>query len=396
MTETEKKEDDKRTDTTVDAHTHTVDERLVAPAPISATPTAAPAAFIPAPKKPVTIDEGPRKRTRGEQIFDWFNYAGFGWIANEVVSGKISSNTIEEGSKLYKNYDGIIQKIYHVFEKGEFVKTSKLAKGIRTGGDMFVMTLGGHLMVLPIRFFENFKSGIVRGIDGALDGEAVQQSPERIKTYEAMDKEPQQSWGSLWQGRLVTVVSAIGMHFAIGDKDAWSTKLFKNTPADHWSSLHRINTSVSRFLGKTFEPSAREAIEAASAHPDFKYTVLSEGALKGLQKLDKDPGLAHEGRIASVGKNYGLVFMVSGVLAATFYITSKLFASERDKKKAHMEEHIHSGTHHVGLDTQTDTPSNTTQLDSTANTQDRPAHMVSNVALAQRLEPTAPEAAIVG
>jgi hypothetical protein len=393
MEEEKKKEEDKIIDTTATESSQFVNAGLVTHESIQH----AEQTFIP-PKRTIVTSNGPRKKTNGEKIFDWVNYAGFGWIANEIVSGKISSNTVEEGSKFYKQYDGILEKIYHLFQKGEFVRTSKLAKNIRTGSDMFIMTLGGHLMVLPIRFFENYKSGIVRGIDGMLGGEAAQKTPERIKAHEDMDNAPQQSWGSLIQGRLVTVVSAIGMHFAIGNKDAWSTKIFKEGSAmDHWSSLHRINTTVSRWLGKTFEPSARDAIEQASQHADYKHTILSEGALKGLEKTGKAPeGLVHEGRIASIGKNYGVIFMVSGILAAGFYLSSKLFANQREKKKEYIQEHGSKSSRRVWLDSEPSYSPQTMELKTASESHEKPKHHVSHVATSQRLEPSHQEAVSVG
>lgn len=277
--------------------------------------------------------DGKRRKTKGEKTFDWLTYGGFGWIANEFVSGEIADQTIEKGGKLNHFYDSIVNKLHKTF-KIDLNNNSK-SSWITTVTSIFVMTLGGHLMVGPIRYFEDRKNKIVRGLDVIIDGKQALDNPKTIAKHEAMDKEPQQSWGSLWQGRLVTVASAIGMHFAIGEKNAWSTKfLSDDSPLSKWSSLERINTSFFRMLGSFadnylgFDKGAASAIQAASIHVDYHHDILSANSVK----RGKGPqGFLPEGKVASFGKKYGLVFMVSGVLAAGFYISSKLFARDNER-----------------------------------------------------------------
>ncbi|MFZ4125453.1 MAG: hypothetical protein ACOYJ2_05220 [Rickettsiales bacterium] len=297
---------------------------------------------------PITHDaDGKRRKTKGEKTFDWLTYGGFGWIANEIVSGEIADQMVEKGGKLNRFYQPTVNKLHETFKVAQKNIKGK-SSWITTAATMFVMTLGGHLMVGPIRYFEDRKSKIVRGLDVIIEGKQALDNPEITAKHEAMDKEPQQSWASLWQGRLVTVASAIAMHFAIGEKDAWSTKLFsKSNPLNHWSSLERINTSLSRnvavwaekYLG--FDKGVGERIAAAKefAKPDgykpYEFDIFSANAAGRNEELAKEIGkgakVVHEGKIASFGKKYGLVFMVSGVLAAGFYISSKLFARDNEK-----------------------------------------------------------------
>ncbi|MBN8542959.1 MAG: hypothetical protein J0M34_01695 [Alphaproteobacteria bacterium] len=395
MKEVEKTTQDKQTDADAHESARTSNEKLVVPSTRNEYNFVA--------RGPITHDaDGKRRKTKGEKTFDWLTYGGFGWIANEFVSGEIADQMLEKGGKLNRLYEPTVRKLHETFNVAQKNIKGK-SSWITTAATMFVMTLGGHTMVGPIRYLEDRKAKVVRGLDVMIDGSQALDNPETSAKHAAMDKEPQQSWGSLWQGRLVTVISAIAMHFAIGEKDAWSTKLFsKGNPLNNWSSLERINTSVFRKLAVfsenvlKYDVGAGERIAAAKAfetvddvgntYKPYEFDVLSSNAVK----RGHGYGLQHEGKIASFGKKYGLIFMVSGVLAGLFYVTSKVFASDRDKQNPDAPRPSHHPANPVLPERYND------QLDAAPEAEtEKPKNRVENVQPYARLEQQQSEVAHV-
>jgi|GEM_PF-2711146 len=345
MTEEEKKEQDTRTGSAVSENSQLVDTALVSPLPQSE-----PVAYIPAPPRGM-VNDAPRKKTKGEIVFDWSVYGGFGFVANEIVSGKIQNRTIETGAPWYKFYEGAVNGAHKLLGKN-VSGVAEWSNKIKRPIDIFVMTLGGSLMVLPIKLFEDNKGMMVRFFDQTFDGERAKK-PEVVNAHAEMDAAPKQSWGSLGQARAVTIGAAIAVDALAGDKNAVSTKLLEKTPLRDWSSLHRINVKATRGIAKiwakhfNYQPEVYDIIK--TAEKESPHMIISD------KQVAKNIGTAlehlpSEGKIASVGNTYGFLLFLSAALAAGFYASSKMFAKGREENQQHKQEHQKSGTKHVGLD----------------------------------------------
>lgn len=327
MEEEEKNEAHKKTDSTQGVAMR-VDEGLVAPISKTADSIAPDYALT----REVVLN-GDRKKTSGEVLFDWSIYGGFGFVGNEMVSGIIQNRTIPEQGK---NYADIPWGKYYKSALDFIEKATSLSahagSTTRRAVDIFVMTIGGNLLVIPIKICEDMKGSLVRFADGIFHGDKAKTDPEMQRAHAEMDAAPKQSWGSLAQGRLVTIGAAVGVDMLIGSNKAVSTKLLEKTPVDKWSSLHRLNTQIVRKLASWFDPKNKEnIISAAKEHP---YDI---------QDI--------EGKFAKTGRTYGFLLALSAALAAGFYVSSHMFANNREKKKLHEDEHKVTGTRHgVALD----------------------------------------------
>jgi hypothetical protein len=255
-----------------------------------------------------------RVRTRGEQVFDYSIYGGISFLANEILSGKIQNQTIEKEGRFHRFYQKSLKGLHGLFRQSG--APGQWQNWIKRPTDIFVMTLGGTLLVPIVKFFEAHKSDLVRFYDKTFHGQRMAEDPAIQAAHEAMDREPQQSWGSLWKARVVIIGAAIGVDALMGSRDAVSTKIWDN----NWSSMHRINTHLTRKVAGFFQPEYKHAIlEAANASP---HDIL-----------------ASEGRIANIGKTYGFLLILSAALAAGFYASSRIFARRREEHRLY--QHLH-------------------------------------------------------
>jgi hypothetical protein len=92
MKEKEQLEEDKEQGVAPGENAQLVDASLVAPLPPATNHEEQ--NFVPAPARGKNLDGTPRKKTFGENLFDWSVYAGIGWFGNEIASGLIHDNTV--------------------------------------------------------------------------------------------------------------------------------------------------------------------------------------------------------------------------------------------------------------------------------------------------------------
>lgn len=379
MVEKEKKEEDKQIDAAKTENVQVVDERLVAPLP-APDPTLPEQKFIPNPIRGTTAEGKPRQKTFGENLFDWSVYAGIGWIANEFLSGIINDKTVYKGAPFYKAYHQGLTGLQNGLQKITKMTPERALKWVERPFNILILTIGGNLLVLPMKWAEDHKGALVRFADRMIHGNKVDTDPTIQEAHKEMDESPKQSWGSLGQSRLITMAGAVGIDYAMGAKDAWSTKLFKSEGAKKWASLNNINVSLFRSIAKFaekhfgFDRGVTKYIDAAEKLSPFE--IVDKKLLDHLGDDEKSKALKalkSEGKIASFGKSFGFIFLLSGVLAGTFYITSRIFAFNREQKKHPTGEHTQRGTAHIGLDNE--------PVLEREETQDKPKTKVSTVAL---------------
>lgn len=301
-----------------------------------------------------------RKKTGGEIAFNFGVYGGISWILNEIIS-TIITNTIyfadpaekaartekiaeqvvkglAQGEKQLKPVkDGVFARFFNNTVDGMHTRVNPM-KWAKTpfylAAEMFVMCIGGTLLVIPTKLIEDSKGKIVRGIDSFFHG--GKQDPKLEAAHKEMDNAPQQSWGSLWKGRLLVLASAITLHFVAGAEKttpphgtqgvqpytAPSTKWLKGTFLEKYSNLSRVMKTGSRDL---FSLKWMPFISA-----EHKAAMREARMLPGVPAID----LLKEGKIAhAMGNTFGYVLSVSAAMATLFYISSHIFAAARDKKK---------------------------------------------------------------
>ena len=275
---------------------------------------------------PKAVSEAQQKKHRqtgGEVLFNLGTYGGVTWIANEVISG----TTLE----LFKPADAAKHIKAGAWNKGlertvdwahAHANPMKLDKKlIRYPLWFLALTSGGNLLVPVVKWLEDRKGTLVRKADEWIHGEQGRSDPEIIARHTEMDNAPKQSWGSLWKGRGLVMLLALGVDLGLGSESAPTTKLFKNTRVEKYSNIGRASATLTRDL-------------LAWAHPDpEKRRIIREARQTSLTTgVFEHIGPAEGKAAAAMGGNYGFVLIFSLITSALFYFSSHAFAKERDKK----------------------------------------------------------------
>lgn len=289
---------------------------------------------------------GKRMRTGGEMLFDATTYGGFALVGNEVVSTAIVAQAEKPTAfgRLFEHTAAITKKI------GPEGKLPYLQSG-RFNYINYAI-LGGFTMVPLIKFLEDNKGRLVRMADAFFHGAKADNDPEIRRAHEEMDNAPKQSWGSLMNGRLLTVAAAWGVDASINWKDGWSARALKGTKLEKYSSLEAITGRVADSMGKS---------------------IATHRGMNEAQKL----GLTN-----ILNKGFGLLSL-SATLTAIFYVTSKFFAQRRDERREVYEE-IHQKQH---SEPSISTPL-TAQRDDAVQASELPANAIHTIAHDARVAPT--------
>lgn len=267
-----------------------------------------PAVTTPQPEK--------RRKSLGEHLFNATTYGGVTWIGNEALSTIIGNWTEKAGSLGHRLYQGGLAKLP---EWG--------AKPYR----ILMLTIGGNSLVPVVKMLEDNKGALVRKADTILEGERSRNDPTLELAHKEMDNAPKQSWGSLWKGRAVVMGLAVALDYLCGGEKAPTRKWLDGTAASKYSTMERASTTITRdalsakyspFKWLERDPAKREAIAA------IRNTPLAKGA--ALPAIDA----AKEGKVAAVmGGTFGFVLVLSAMLSAIFYASSRVFAAKRDEKE---------------------------------------------------------------
>jgi hypothetical protein len=282
-------------------------------------------------------------------------------------------------------YETAMNGLHKLFKQAQGAEN--WTKLIKRPFDILIMTIGGNLLVIPMKIAEDHKGALVRTADNLHAGK--KNDPELEQAHAEMDAAPKQSWGSLLQSRVVTMLGAVGIDYAFGADDAWTSHISKNKVFKQWSTLNNINTSMFRGIGRFadevlgFDKGAAGRIRFAETHSP--YNIISNSTLKNMQA--NDPlravhNLQSEGKIAAAGKSYGFIFLLSGVLAGTFYLTSRVFAFNRDLKEHHRDDAKPHGAHQGANAHHESAPASVEQLERSNET---PKTKVSHAHVTDRL-----------
>jgi hypothetical protein len=232
-----------------------------------------------------------RKRTMGENLFDATAYVGLGMGGNEVAATSIVKQG-DQPNLIGRAIRGSQQLVEARGPKIPYVQKRMVWTTFALGG--------GMLMVPLIKILEDHKGKLVRMADSVLHGKRADDDPAIRQAHEEMDHAPRQTWSSLWKGRLVTIATAYAVDVAFIWPGALTSKLFKGTAVEKYSTLDAISHRIADGLG--------------------------DGLLRGWTA--KNPVSRKDWLRQGVS-----LLSFSTVLAALFYGSSKLFASRQEKKQ---------------------------------------------------------------
>ncbi len=151
------------------------------------------------------IKDGFKTRTKGEKLFNQFTYTGLGFFG--VTAFSIFVTWLLRDSKfLSPHYNGFVDRTVEAARKSPFF--SKFADLINSNMTIATLFLGGTIVsVLPIKWLEDNKARIVKGLDEKLYGKQVADNDPTIQQAHAeMEAMPKQTW--------LSVIASRGLAFA--------------------------------------------------------------------------------------------------------------------------------------------------------------------------------------
>ena len=183
---------------------------------------------------PAAGNDNPGKHfvSKGEHRFDRITYAGFGYVANVLLSlGAVYwVERMPSGQKFMQDLIGGIKKVAPKLNE----KTAQYL-----ASKSFFLT-GGFAVLLPMKMLEDRKVELVKKWDREIYGEDVETNPQLAERHRELEVAPKQSWASIMGSRMLALLpfyATVGL--------VWSNK----------SKLSQLTNSEFRGL----DPAARQA-----------------------------------------------------------------------------------------------------------------------------------------
>lgn len=241
-----------------------------------------------------------RHKTGGEHLFNATTYGGLALVGNEFTATKIV-NEAQKPNAIGRVFQATGRFFEQIGPKGKLPYIQQRMNYINYA------IIGGFAMVPFIKFLEDHKGSLVRFADRIIHGKASQNDPARQRAYEEMENAPRQSWGSLMQGRVVTVAAAYTVDSTIGWRGGMLARNLQGTQFEKFSSLDHVSDLVADKLS----PAISRALKHDATKIESTKQIMRQGT--GLLTL-------------------------SAVLTVLFYGTSKFFAQRRANKIEQREE----------------------------------------------------------
>lgn len=148
------------------------------------------------------------KKSKGDILFDVGVYGGIGYIANAAISLVVDRYATHlPTAKLYKYGQATKRWFARGFER-VMSNEQAVEKWSELSTSIAVLGFGGWALLFPMKWLEDRKVGIIRGLDSKLG--TGPQTPEGVQAQiEAIDTGPRQSAASLVLGRVVSYSATI-------------------------------------------------------------------------------------------------------------------------------------------------------------------------------------------
>lgn len=240
--------------------------------------------------KPEIDDKQPEKhkhRTVGNRIYDFGVFGSVAWAGVSAVSALGAYEAMHGNNKNFDWFRNLTKNLYsglkNTLSKGimKNAKPETVDAVSKNTTMVFALGMGGHTLMPLIKWMEDHRQSNAAKIDKALGT-----TPPDAKEVE---KEPKQSWKSVFSGRLISWASAFAVVLAVphkitskvndyfGEKgaEAWMKFKPKSNPAKvrRWSDIisfdlaftaltATVTWAFSRFIAKKNSKTLDEAEEA--------------------------------------------------------------------------------------------------------------------------------------
>lgn len=157
-------------------------------------------------------------KSAGDILFDVGVYGGLGYVANAAISLAVERYAVHLPQTTLHKIGQASEKTFAHLLRG-VTKPESLDYWAKKSNQILFLGSGGWLLLIPMKWLEDHKSQIIRSIDDRLH--TGPQTPEGItQQLTALAEAPQQSYGSLVVGRIVSYASTIA--FALPFVTKWT------------------------------------------------------------------------------------------------------------------------------------------------------------------------------
>lgn len=286
----------------------------------------------------IQLEPTKRSKTWGERLFDITTYGGFALVGNEVtataiVKQKDKSNFI---GKAYRTCDRFFRGLGNEGELPYFhERFTKISFAI----------LGGFVMVPFVKMLEDNKGRLVRYADKILYGDKAKTDQEIVKKHEEMDNAPNQTWGSLGKGRVLTVAAAYAVDSTVNWNDGLSARLLKGTRFEKHASLEHMSDIAANRVYKHLTSIRNNTPKAPPIQKESLELLFGLGTL-------------------------------SATLTVLFYASSKIFAKKHEEKLERRSQGLPST---VGNTLRDDVANEATTATAPTNANEAPSAKVTGI-----------------
>lgn len=275
-----------------------------------------------AQQQSVAAKSGKRKMSAGEKLFDFVIYGPVNFFGTLLLTVPIAYS-LERGIG-----KGLFQ--WGVNKLMGMNLNRAVAKDI-----MRTTTLmqGGNLMLIPVKWAEHRKVGIVKKLNEWLGDKTDPASIEEA---------PKQSWGSLLMGRLVAwatvfVSMRTANHFFEEKMGKFETSFGEGTAQFFKKPIYKNNQAPTELLAQ--HKQLRGQIEAMPKALDaqgkqLRHSLINQRELIGEQIAEK------ETRTYGYGKLLSWDIFATAAATVLLYLGSRLFVGKGEKKDAPAKREI--------------------------------------------------------
>lgn len=261
-----------------------------------------------------------RTPSKGERAFDWLVYGGMNYVGTFILTIPVA----------YSMKFGLLKNSYNSCH--EWLMNRGLSSGWATKLlDTTTLSMGGNLMVVPIKILEDNKRGIVDGLNKQLGDDG----PNAKNVEDA----PKQDWLSLLKSRVV----AWGVVFASFTGADW---LMKGKFGEFSESFGR---GTNRMIKAPFHKNVPEALQAdAKLYESLAEQITQKGADKTAlrsQMAELTTKLEpFETRRFAYGKLGAVDVFATAAAVSLLYAGSRIFSKPREADGAREAASIKSPT----------------------------------------------------
>ena len=163
--------------------------------------TMAPTRPDPEPPSAGGVSAADHQKSFGERMFDLTVYGGIGYITNAAISLAITRYAVQKKGTALNQFSKITEGKFNQFFKLAGASPEKAKDFSEFSNNIFFLGSGGWALLVPMKWMEDHKLGIVREMD-KLAGTGPQTPEAFLAQEQKLGSQAKQDYVSLFGGRL--------------------------------------------------------------------------------------------------------------------------------------------------------------------------------------------------